>query len=299
MLSRITIDNYALIDKTVVDFHEGFTVITGETGAGKSIMLDALGLLMGGRADSKAMASKDRKMVVEALFQNPDKSLKKNCIDKEIDWDDRELILRRELTTSGKSRSFINDTPVNLNTMGEIAVKLLEIHSQHSNILLNTPVQQLAIIDAFAGNAKLLEDYRQVFVKYVELRHKLKTIKENIERGKENREFILFRLEQLDKLKPKKGELANLEREYEILGDADRIKSNLTSATELLDGGNQSALRTVQNAVAILDGMDMALLEPKGSDNLTERLNSLKIELRDIAESLEYYSDKIVSDPDR
>lgn len=299
MISRLTIDNYALIDKTVVDFREGFTVITGETGAGKSIMLDALGLLMGARADSKAMANKDRKTIVEAVFQSPDASIAKILEEKEIDWDANELILRREITPSGKSRGFINDTPVNLTVMGEVAGKLLDIHSQHSNSLLNTPSRQLAIIDSFGGLVKLLEAYQETFRKYVALRHRVKAIKENIEKGKENRDFILFRLEQLDKLKPKKGELAALEREFEILGDSDRIKNNLSEAMELLGDGESSALKTVQSAVAILDGMDMELLDPNGNDNLPERLNSIKIELRDITDTLESYSEKIVSDPAR
>lgn len=299
MISKLSIDNYALIDRTVVEFHEGFTVITGETGSGKSIMLDALGLLMGARADSKAMGSKERKTIIEAVFVNPDPSIKQICGGKEIDWDDNEIILRREITPTGKSRGFVNDTPVNLSVMSEIAVRLLDIHSQHSNSLLSTPSQQLAIIDSFGGTDKLLDAYKETFRKYVDLRHKIKAIKENLEKGKENREFILFRLEQLDKLKPKKGELEQLEREYEILGDADRIKNNLSEATEMLGGGNPSALRIVQNAVAILDGMDMSLLDTMGNDNLAERLNSLKIELRDIADTLDEYSERIVADPER
>lgn len=299
MISRLIIDNYALINKTIVDFRDGFTVITGETGAGKSIMLDALGLLMGARADSKAIGSKERKMVVEALFLNPDISLRKIFEEKEIDWDDKELILRREISPSGKSRAFVNDTPVNLANISEIAGRLLDIHSQHSNSLLQTPAQQLAIIDTYGRNEDLLEKYQDTFRKYVALRHRIKDIKENIEKGKENREFILFRLEQLDKLKPKRGELIALEREAEILGDADRIKRNLAEATELLGAGSQSALRHLQSAIAILDGMDMELLDANGNDNLAERLNSMKIELRDISDTLDDYSEKIVADPER
>ena len=299
MISRLSIDNYALIDKTVVDFHKGFTVITGETGAGKSIMLDALGLLMGARADFKAMGNKNRKTIVEAVFKNPDSTLRTICEGEEIDWDEKEMILRREITPTGKSRGFVNDTPVNLSVMAEISERLLDIHSQHRNSLLTAPSQQLAIIDSFGASESFLEKYRETFRKYVTLRHKVKEIKNNIEKGKENREFIVFKLEHLDKLKPKKGELANLEKEYEILVDADRIKNSLSEATEMLGGGTPSALRIVQNAVAILDGMNMSLLDSSGTANLAERLNSLKIELRDISDTLEEYSERIVSDPAR
>lgn len=299
MLSRLTIDNYALIDHSDLNLNEGFTVITGETGAGKSIMLDALGLLMGNRADSKAMGNKERKTIVEGVFTKPDGRLKKLFEDNGIDWDNNELIIRREISQSGKSRGFINDTPVNLTLLSEVSENLLDIHSQHSNTLLNKPSQQLAIIDSFGNNGKILEAYRTKFKEYVTLRNKIKTIKEAREKGKENKEFILFRLEQLEKIKPKRGELAELEREFEILGDADRIKTDLSEANALLDGTSVSALRMIQNVSLLIDNLDLDLLDPEGNDNIRERIDNLKIELRDIADTLEGYSEKISSDPQR
>lgn len=299
MISRLSIENYALIERSVIDFGEGFIVITGETGAGKSIMLDALTLLMGARADTKAMGNKEKKTVVEGIFSNPDKSLQKLCEANGIDWDEREMIIRREILPSGKSRSFVNDSPVNLSILGEVAEKLLDIHSQHSNTLLNRPQEQLAIIDSFGNNSGLLNDYRVIFKDYVALRNKIKKIREAKALGKENREFLLFRLEQLDKIKPKRGELALLEKEFEILGDADRIKSNLGEAYYNLGGGNESALRQVQNAASIISDLDLTLLDPEENDNIIERLNNLKIELRDISDTLENYAEQINSDPVR
>ena len=300
MLTKLTIDNYALIDKSIIDFSEGFTVITGETGAGKSIMLDALSLLMGARADSKVIGSKERKMVVEAIFSNPDSSIEEICIENNIDWDPAELILRREISTSGKSRGFVNDTPVNLSVLTSVAAGLLDIHSQHSNSLLSKPLQQLSIIDSFGGNEKYLEEYRKIFHEYVSLRNRLKKIKESIAQGKENKEFITFRLEQLEKIKPKRGELSALEREAEILGDADRIKTDLTEAYTYIGGTTEtSALKQLQSALSLVEKIDFDLLDPHGNEDLTERLNSLKIELRDISDTLEGYAEKIKSDPVR
>lgn len=298
MLTRLVIDNYALIDKTEVEFREGFTVITGETGAGKSIMLGALSLLMGARADTKAMGNKERKTTVEATFINPDPSLASYMAENGLDWDERELIIRRELSPAGKSRGFINDTPVNLSILGEVSHRLLDIHTQHSNTLLSDPHSQLQLLDAFGNTSAELESYRKVFHEYVNLRNKIKRIRENIAKGKENREFLLFRLEQLDKLKPRKGELEELEREFEVLGDADRIKSDLQEAQTYLSGST-SALKQIQEASTTLNSVDFQLLDPQGDANLIERLDSIKIELRDISDTLEEYADKISSDPER
>ena len=149
MLKKLIIDNYALIDQAVINFNEGFTVITGETGSGKSIMLDALALLMGSRADSKAIGNKERKMVVEAVFSDPPLPLEKIFEEKGLDWDKKELIIRREISPTGKSRGFINDTPVNLTILSEITSYLLDIHSQHKNSLINKSQEQLIIIDNF------------------------------------------------------------------------------------------------------------------------------------------------------
>lgn len=298
MLKNLTIENYALIEKSVVNFNDGFTVITGETGSGKSIMLDALSLLTGGRADSKAIGDKAKKMIVEGIFSNPDSSLKEVFEDNGIEWFENELIIRREISPSGKSRVFVNDSQVNLSLLAIITENLIDIHSQHSNSLLNKANEQTAILDAFGDNAKILEEYRKVFRNYVSLRNAIKNLKEKISLAKENKEFISFRLEQLDKLKPKRGELATLEKESDILGDADRIKSDIGESLNLLSEGPHSALKLIQGATSYMEKLDFDILEER-NDNLKERLNNLKIELRDIADTLEGYSEKINSDPQR
>lgn len=299
MLSKLSIDNYALIEKSVIDFQEGFTIITGETGAGKSIMLDALSLLMGSRADSKAMGDKDRKTIVEAIFKSPDNNIKSISEENSIEWDEKELIIRREIYPSGKSRGFINDTPVTLSVMSAISSSLLDIHSQHSNTLLNKPQEQLEILDAFGKTETYLNEYKEAFKNYIALRGKIKNLKDRIAKGKENEEYIKFRLEQLNKLKPKRGELEALEREAEILNDSERIKASLEEALSDLDGSGASVIKLIQSACVALDDLDFDLLDPNSEDDIKERLNSIKIELRDITDTLENYSEKISSNPER
>lgn len=298
MLSRLVIENYALIDKAEIDFTEGFTVITGETGAGKSIMLDALALLMGARADSKVLGNKERKTIVEGIFSNPSKNIKDICDENNIDWDPNEIILRREISPTGKSRAYINDTPVTLNVLSSVSQLLIDIHSQHANSLLSKPGEQLAIIDSYGNDYEVLRKYQEIFKEYVALRSKIKGIKETIARGNENREFIQFRLEQLDKLKPRAGELEVLEREAEILADGDRIKSELIEAYEMI-GGGESALRQIQSASSNLERVDLTLFDAGGADNISERIENIKIELRDISDTLEEYTEKIHSDPQK
>lgn len=299
MLSKLTIDNYALIDKSEIDFPSGFTVITGETGSGKSIMLDALSLLTGARADSKSLGNKERKMVVEAIFSNPPEKIKSILEEQQIDWDPEQLIIRREISKSGKSRGYINDDPVNLTVLSSVASNLIDIHSQHNNSLLNKPQEQLNIIDAYGNTIHILEDYRKSFKEYVSLRNRLKKIKEGIAQGKENKEFILFRLEQLDKLKPKRGELFQLEKESELLGDADKIKSEIAESVNILEGGAHSVMKLLQTLSSIVDNIDFSLFDPKEEDQIAERLSEIKIELRDISDTLQNYSEGVSVDPVR
>lgn len=298
MIERLSIDNYALIDQSIIDWDKGFTVITGETGAGKSIMLDALALLMGNRADNKAIGNKDKKMVVEAFFVTDDEKVKNILEDNSIDIEDGNIIVRREITPAGKSRSFVNDTPVNLAVLSLLSQRLIDIHSQHKNSLLISPSQQLSIIDSYGGLENIVADYRHTFKEYVGLRNRIKKIKESRASGKENREFILFRLEQLNKLKPRNGELESLEKEADLLGDADNIKSDLTEAYQLLGGGSASALKLLQSVSSILEHLDLGALQDE-DENLGDRLSSVRIELRDISDTIETLSDKIVSDPER
>ncbi|MCH5233478.1 MAG: DNA repair protein RecN [Muribaculaceae bacterium] len=298
MLKHLHIENYALIEKSSIDFGEGFTVITGETGSGKSIMLDALSLLNGGRADTKVMGEKTKKTVVEAVFNNVGEKPLKFLESREIPVADDEIIIRREIQSSGKSRIFINDSPVTLTTLEGLSESLIDIHTQNSNILLNDSRKQTEILDAFAANRLQRDNYHKSFKSYVELRSRIIEIKESEKKHKENKEFIEFRLEQLDKLKPKAGELNQLEKEYELLSDADRIKSDLAEAYSYLDGDSRSALKELAAASSILEGIDMSLIS-KEDDNITERLSQIKVELRDISDSISAFAEVVEVNPAR
>lgn len=300
MLKTLTISNYALIDHAETDFSTGLSVITGETGAGKSIMLGALSLLLGSRADSRVISHGQKKAVVEAVFTAPAESLRKAVEDAGAEWDADRLIVRRELSASGRSRAFINDSPATLQTLQSITPALIDIHSQHNNLMLAEPRNRLAVVDAMAGNSALLDDYRRSFRHYVELRHRIEGRRAALTRSRENREFMQFRLDQLERLKPRKGELAQLEREFELLSDAGEIKENMAMAAALLGNPEGSALACLAEARGALAKVNMSLLAGDAeaeNPELLQRIESIYVELKDIATTVENYSGDIDDDP--
>lgn len=298
MLERLTIKNYALIDNLELDFDAGLTILTGETGAGKSIMLDALSLLQGGRADTRVIADGDSKSVVEALFSDVDQNLKSFFISNDLDWNDGDIIIRREISQNGRSRAFINDRPVTLTILAQLSEQLIDIHSQHANARLNDASAQLEVIDAMAANENLLADYVEEFAAYVNLRGKIRRLRQQIEKTRENSEFIRFQLEQLDKLNPRKGELAEIERKYEMLNDADEIKERLMRIAALTSGGEGGTLERLAQARALADRVDMQVFTAdESSKNMSQRLEQIIIELKDINESIEDFASAIDSDP--
>lgn len=299
MLRQLNISNYALIDSVETEFGPGFSVITGETGAGKSIMLGALSLLLGGRADSGAVRSKERKTVIEAIFSDPPVSLAGTVAEAGCEWNAGELIVRREISPNGRSRSFVNDSPVTLQTLARITPSLIDIHSQHHNLLLLDHSHQLGIIDAMAGNARLLADYKESFARYVRLRQQLEHLRRDQARNRENREFMLFQLEQLDKLKPRKGELAELEREFELFSDAGEIKERLAEAAGMTGGFERSAAAMLGEARASLGRVDLSLFEGDETPGIRQRLESVYIEVKDISETLAGFASRIEDDPAR
>ena len=224
MLTRLMISNYALITHVEIPFSDGLTIITGETGAGKSIMMGALSLLLGGRADSRVVRDTTAKSIVEASF-TPTPGLRPLFEANQLDWDDHEIIVRREIAASGRSRAFINDTPVNLKVLGECTSGLIDIHSQNSNLMLRDPRRQLEIIDAIADNGRQLAEYRDAFRNFIRCRNALREARNEISRNRENEEFLRFQLGQLDKLSPRAGELERLEQQSEVLGDAEESVS--------------------------------------------------------------------------
>lgn len=300
MLSRLSIRNYALIDSLRLDFPTGLSIITGETGAGKSIMLGALSLLLGARADTRVIADPSAKSVVEARFSNPSPSHRALFESHQLEWDPEETIVRREVSASGRSRAFINDSPVNLQVLSEVVPLFVDIHSQNSTHSLMQGSRQLEVIDAFAGNDSLLEAYHAEFNEYRRLHSAIRRRREQLESDRRNMAIIAFQLEQLDKLDPKPGELESIEKEFDILSDADDIRERLGSAYSLLDASESSVLASLAEAADSLRHVDFSLFSSPDSDaEIMERIEQVNIELKDIAETLRDYYDSVDADPSR
>lgn len=302
MIKQLSIYNYALIDSVELTLNEGLTILTGETGAGKSVMMGAISLLMGERADSKVLANREGKAVVEGVFDSVASNLKDIFESNDLDWNDGQIIVRREISANGRSRAFINDTPVTLPLLTEIAGGLVDIHSQHSNRLLSRQDYQLSIIDSIADNAEMLADYKKDFARFVGLRSKIKKLRDSLERSRENRELRAFQLEQLIKINPKKGELEEVEKDYDILSDADDLRSRISQAAYFLSTADNSALTMIGDAGAGIDGIDFSLFEVQGDSaqpGIMERLRNVYIELKDIGDTLSRIASGIESDPVR
>ncbi len=302
MIRQLSINNYALIDHVDLTLNEGLTILTGETGAGKSVMMGAISLLMGERADSKVLANREGKAVIEGVFDSVAPSLKELFDSNDLDWNDGQIIVRREIAANGRSRAFINDTPVTLPLLTEVAGGMVDIHSQHSNRLLSKPEYQLSVIDSIADNADMLADYKKDFSRFVGFRNKIKNLRDSMERSRENRELRAFQLEQLTKINPKKGELEEVEKDYDILSDADDLRSRINQAAYLLSIADDSALNMIGDAGAGIDGIDFALFEGPSDPSqpgLMERLRNVYIELKDIGDTLSRIASGIESDPVR
>lgn len=302
MIRQLSIRNYALIDSLELSLTDGLTILTGETGAGKSVMMGAISLLLGERADSKVLANREGKAVVEGVFDNVPAFLKSTFDENDLDWNDGQIIIRREISSGGRSRAFINDTPATLPQLSEIAGSLVDIHSQNSNRLLSRPDYQLRIIDSIADNSEMLADYKKHFSKFAVLRTKIRRLREILEKNKENREFRLFQLEQLSKINPKQGELEKVEKEFDILSGADDLRCRISSAANLISQADVSALNMLADAGAAIEGVDFSLFEGSArneQNDLMERLKNLYIELKDIGDSLSRIASGIESDPVR
>ncbi|MCM1505226.1 MAG: DNA repair protein RecN [Muribaculum sp.] len=296
MLKTLHISNYALIDSVDIEFTEGLNIITGETGAGKSIMLGALSLILGGRADVKAVRDSGKKSVIEASFDIADYSgLKEYCLANDIEWDDSVCILRREIAPAGRSRAFINDSPVTLDLLSHVAMQLVDIHSQHQNQLLSSPDFQLRILDTLASNSDLLKDYSR---KYASYRTALKRYNDTVKQMNANREdedFTRFQLEQLDAIKLQPGEQEQLERDRDILANMTEIKATLNGALDSLYNGQANVLSLLGETEEYCEALSQVIDD---SDNMLERLKSARIELQDIAETLQAYDNDLSADPE-
>ncbi len=305
MLKSLVIDNYALISHLELEFAPGLTIITGETGAGKSIILGALSLVMGGRADTRYISDGTTKSVVDALFENVDPDLRPLFEEKGIDWIDDggapSISVRREISASGRSRVFVNDQPVTLQTLTAIAPRLIDIHSQHANIRISDPTERLHILDTLSDNATLRTEYQQLFNDYVETIHEIKVRRDARTRAAKNIDFLRFRLSQLNTLSPSKGELAEIERRFEALSDANDIKERLAALSSLL-GDNPAGMQSIlPQAAALADKINFAILDPKltadASASIPQRLRNLLSECRDIYETIDDLNASLDTDP--
>lgn len=298
MLNKLSIHNYALINQIDIDFKDGLSVITGETGAGKSIILGALSMILGGRADTKSIGNADKKSIIEATFYvENDAEIDKFCTSNDIDrFEDNNFILRREISSSGRSRAFINDTPVTLQQLRDAAIRLIDIHSQHQNLLIADAKYQLQIIDSIANNVNELNEYKTQFKKYIEIRNRLNQRKIEISKNKENEEFLRFQFDQLQKIAPKENEQEELERKYEVLSNAESIKDDLRHIVNTLSDNEDSVLSQISALKSVINRLNLDLFNAESND-IKPRFESLYLELKDIAEQFGDYLSEVDSDP--
>lgn len=283
MLKQLYIKNFTLIDELDIEFHAGFSVITGETGAGKSIILGAIGLLLGQRADSKSIKTGADKCVIEAHFDLSRYPMQDFFDENEIEQDAADTIVRRELTSAGKSRAFINDTPVSLSMLKELGEQLVDIHSQHQNLLLQKQDFQLNVVDIIANDQKELAGYQQTYAELQAIKSQLQTLKDDIERNRQNLDFLQFQYEELNNANLTEGEQEELEQQNETMEHAEDIKTALYEADNALYGEQAGGVSQVRTALNALKGISKVM--PKTAE-LAERLESCRIELKDIADEV-------------
>ena len=295
MLTKLTISNYALINELNVKFHSGLNSVTGETGAGKSIILGALGLILGNRADLSVLKNKDEKCIIEGIFEignyNLDGFFEKNDLDY-----DSSTILRREIVPSGKSRSFINDTPVNLKIMRELGLQLIDIHSQHQNLELGNQKFQLDLVDTVSGSSKILAEYKTLYAEFRALQKKRSELIQKAEKANADLDYFQFQFNQLDEANLVAGEQEELENELEKLTHAEEIKNALVQVQSLLDDETFSAIQNVKESRKVLENIQHYLTE---APVLTERLQSCFLELKDILDETEMLAERVEHDPVR
>lgn len=287
MLRHLHIRNYALIGELSVDFAEGFSVITGETGAGKSILLGALGFVLGDRADTGVLFDKEMKCVVEAHFHLSDESLRPLFEKNDLDFD-TECIFRRELSPQKKSRAFINDTPVSLQTMKEVGNQLVDIHSQHDSLLLTDAHFQLHLLDEIAKNHELLSHYRLEFATYNTLSRRLKELQTSAEKNIAENDYLKFQLDELQKAQLKEGEYSEIEQSLKVMENAEEIRSLLFSANGLLESTETAILPQLNELSSVLHRLKQLV---PNLEELQERIDSAQVELKDISYDLDRVGD--------
>lgn len=295
MLSRLLIKNYALIDNLDIAFDKGLNIITGETGAGKSILMGALGLVLGNRAEGKQFFDDSKKCVIEGYFSISSYDLKGFFEEYDLDYED-ETIIRREISLDGKSRAFVNDSPVNLATLKALGERLIDIHSQHATLQINTEEFQLFVLDSIAGNEILLEEFRQELQQLRQLDKKLKTLKEESRTANAELDYNQFLFDELEKLNVREGELKELEEEQSQLENAEEIKRALLASTHLLADGEQNALTLLKESIQQIQQASRYFAD---AEELANRLNSAYIEIKDVSSEIAHQEASVNLDEKR
>lgn len=294
MLKKLTVRNYALIDFLELHFGKGMNIITGETGAGKSVLMGALGLLLGDRADSTSLLDKTRKCVIEGEFSITS-NVKIFLDESGLDANDG-LIIHREINNDSKSRSFINDTPVNLSQLRELGSLLVDIHSQHETLLLNHSDFQLSVVDAFASHSKLLIDFGLLFKQYRALIQELNKLQEDEKKQRNDQDYLQFQFNELEEAKLEQGEQENLEKEVSILSHAEEIKTGISNFSEVVSSSENNLLSKLSIATNSIIGLGKY---STGFEDYVKRLKAVQIELKDIEYEVLNRTDNIRSDPRR
>ncbi|WP_018909717.1 DNA repair protein RecN [Prevotella veroralis] len=296
MLKHLYIKNFTLIDQLDIAFHSGFSVITGETGAGKSIILGAIGLLLGNRADSKQIKQGEKKCTIEAHFDLSHYGFESFFEDNDIDFEPEDTIIRRELTASGKSRAFINDTPVSLQMMRILGEQLIDIHSQHQNLLLQKDDFQLNVVDIIAQDSTALSAYHSSYQHYKESLQRLSDLKEQIAKAQENEEFMRFQFNELESAGLVEGRQQELEQESETLSHSEDIKTAYYEADHLLNDDDNGIIYKLGESLDSLSDIENVYSKAK---DVVQRLSSVHIELKDIASEVGSEVENIEFDPSR
>ena len=296
MLKHLYIKNFTLIDQLDIAFHSGFSVITGETGAGKSIILGAIGLLLGNRADSKQIKQGEKKCTIEARFDLSHYGFESFFEDNDIDFEPEDTIIRRELTASGKSRAFINDTPVSLQMMRILGEQLIDIHSQHQNLLLQKDDFQLNVVDIIAQDSTALSAYHSSYQHYKESLQRLSDLKEQIAKAQENEEFMRFQFNELESAGLVEGRQQELEQESETLSHSEDIKTAYFKADHLLNDDDNGIINKLGECLDSLSNIENVYSKAK---DVVQRLSSVHIELKDIAREVGSEVENIEFDPSR
>jgi len=294
MLKSLYIKNFTLIDELDIELHPGFSVITGETGAGKSIILGAIALLLGQRADSKSIKQGADKCVIEAHFDLTRYDMDAFFSDNDIENDAEDCIVRRELLASGKSRAFINDTPVQLSMLKELGEQLVDVHSQHQNLLLNKQDFQLGVVDIFADDARQLAQYQQTYRQYHQVKQQLDDLRESIERNRQNADFLRFQCDELTQARLVEGEQEELEQQSETMSHSEDIKSALYEADNALTAEQTGVVTALHSTLYEL--RKIGEVYPAAAE-LEQRVDSCYIELKDIAQEVSSHLERIDFDP--